>query len=424
MVGFLSIAKVNALTPTDVFDELAPNDVMAVDIVKPKEISSHLTAWLSSKLKTDIIASVDNCNNDETNCDVTISINDENELNTLTKNINFKWHEKEDAILKIVEDNKHNLEEKEIVITDLAYLSYLNSENKKITDFLDLKDVYNDYNISDFWLEKDNALASVYLFYNGILYDYKEDLNIIKENIIYVSSDTLEEDILKVAKERIDTYFGKDKIDIAIGGSVSELDISNLPKIDKRKMSENYYNVTLTNGDIVKFIIVKDETKYMASERELTDNGVSIITNSSLVKENATLKVNKINSNTTEYNNLKEIFKSDFIAYDINIDNKITNIGNDTFIVKIPLNENFTNRDLVAYYINEDNTLEEHEIVIDKLGNAIFTTNHLSKYIITGRIGVINPEITPQTGDNIVLYVGLFIVSIGAIAFAIKKFWK
>ena len=96
----------------------------------------------------------------------------------------------------------------------------------------------------------------------------------------------------------------------------------------------------------------------------------------------------------------------------------------------------------MVYYVGEDNKIEEYNIVIED-GYAIFTTNHFSTYTlaekseetnVNGNTNLNNGEnnnagndtakentsSNPKTGDNIILFVVMFVISLLGIAVTTK----
>ena len=80
----------------------------------------------------------------------------------------------------------------------------------------------------------------------------------------------------------------------------------------------------------------------------------------------------------------------------------ITKLENGKFKVRIPLKDEFKNKKLKAYYINDNNKIEEYNINIEN-GYAIFETDHFSTYTIAESGEISNPS----TLDNLNSYIFL-----------------
>ena len=106
---------------------------------------------------------------------------------------------------------------------------------------------------------------------------------------------------------------------------------------------------------------------------------------------------------------------SNGVSYDLkvfsdSVDGYIDVLSDGTFKVYIPLtDEMIASGNLVAYYVKDDEPVQEFNITIE--GNyGVFVTNHFSTYTIS--TGVNNPK----TADDIVTYVSMLAVSVGALA--------
>ena len=119
-----------------------------------------------------------------------------------------------------------------------------------------------------------------------------------------------------------------------------------------------------------------------------------------------------------------------------NAQNKyIKKLDNGTFEVRIPINNELKNKELVVYYVDENNNKQVYDVTI-KDGYAIFNTNHFSIYTLAEKSSSTEtktPSITkeekkediknPATSDNITYYVILTAISILGIVLS-KKLLK
>ncbi len=88
--------------------------------------------------------------------------------------------------------------------------------------------------------------------------------------------------------------------------------------------------------------------------------------------------------------------------YSNTLEDYITKLDNGTFEVRIPLSEKLAEEDLIVYYVDENDEIEEHEVKKED-GYAVFMTNHFSIYTLAETSS--NPEITnPPTYDGITTY--------------------
>ena len=86
----------------------------------------------------------------------------------------------------------------------------------------------------------------------------------------------------------------------------------------------------------------------------------------------------------------------------------ITKLDNGKFRVKLPIKDEFKNKELKVYYVDEDDKVEEYAVTISDDGKyAIFETDHFSIYTLAAGEAIKNPK----TGDNILLYVATLMLS-------------
>lgn len=187
------------------------------------------------------------------------------------------------------------------------------------------------------------------------------------------------------------------------------------------------------NVGIMDFVIpVKDSTKLTKSEFKSNDIGsdISISTNS-LIPLDTLIKVAKL-TNGDEYDKIVKILNTTNVEmYDLklfskSVGNYITKLSDGTFEVKIPIKEEFKNKDLIVYYVDDDNKITEYEVTVEN-GYAKFNTNHFSIYTLaeknsTGSSTII--EENPKTYDGIVnnILVGIIsLIGLAGITIYLKK---
>ena len=95
----------------------------------------------------------------------------------------------------------------------------------------------------------------------------------------------------------------------------------------------------------------------------------------------------------------------------------INKLDNGLFEVRIPITNSFVGKNLVVYYVTDDNKIEEHEVTV-KDGYAIFKTNHFSIYTLAEKNDTVVPSDTnstiesPKTFDSISIWAGVLLISI------------
>lgn len=284
-------------------------------------------------------------------------------------------------------------------------------------------------------------LGDSVISYKGIAYATTMALGVRVEHIIYVADGTT--NLKDAAQERIDNYIGSGKFTVSDGGTIDSLYTDPVDKdndfaeleIDPTTV-ENYYN--LSNGtETIPVLIIADSSKmktpsYMSKD---LDTNVSVSTDNSTVPLDTYVKATKITSGEEYEKIIKVLNITDNETFDLELfsstlKDNIKKLDNGKFLVKIPISNELNDKDLVVYFVNKDNTIEEHEAkVID--GYVQFETNHFSIYTVAAKTTETNtdssttPEETPinnpETYDNISLYMIIAIISTLGLGLSIKK---
>ena len=106
-------------------------------------------------------------------------------------------------------------------------------------------------------------------------------------------------------------------------------------------------------------------------------------------------------SNGEKYNklmkllNLRESEIFDISLYSQTKEDYIRKLENGKFEVRIPLKEEFKNKKLAVYYVDDDNKITEYPVKIEN-GYAVFETDHFSTYTL----GVKENELELETKPN------------------------
>lgn len=307
-------------------------------------------------------------------------------------------------------------------------INYIYDKNtKKVVDSIVSKLEERVYNVSD--------LEIISYLLNG-------------GSILYYSND-----LMKSAQTRIDNYFGKDKVKLVDAGKLEEFlnsyvldnqdiidemyeynesmknfpgyvaktkeEIANQLKEEMRSMvsdilkeNEHIYKVII--GDNTYYTLIRfDSSKMVETTYRTSDilTDVSISSSNKTIPYDALVNVRKITDGET-YKKILDILKlTNSEMYDLklfskSLDNYVSKLVNGSFEVKIPIKDEYKNKNLIAYYVDDNGKATEYEVTV-KDGYAIFNTDHFSIYTL----GVKNVN-NPQTGDNIINSVILAFVSI------------
>ena len=175
-----------------------------------------------------------------------------------------------------------------------------------------------------------------------------------------------------------------------------------------------YYIENKVTNEKFPIIIARDSSQMitdMQFKASDLDTKVSIETTSSSVPKDTNLTVE--NKGTSLNQSLK---LTEGVSYDITLTSKsgnktISEANGESFTVNVPVSGNLAKqKNLTAYYINEDGTVEEIDAPVTN-GVATFKTTHFSTYTI-GYKKTTNNENVPFTIDNIHIYIILTIISL------------
>ena len=266
----------------------------------------------------------------------------------------------------------------------------------------------------------ESAFGFMNIFYGDYAYGYVEN-GVYLKRVLYIPESTAntKEAYIKAAQERVNEYLGNNKdVEITYGGLLSALP-NGAEDTDVTVTSDgNYYNVKVLNRTY-KFYIVKGSAEKLVAP---TYNGKNLETNVSITSKDASVPLDTtINAKLITNKALKEkLGTENYVTYDINLysdakEEKIEKLENGKFIVTLPVPEELDGKDLIVYYINSDGEKEPHEVTPNKEGFVSFETNHFSEYTLA-EIATGNQVKPPATGDNIILYgilglISLFVIS-------------
>ena len=299
----------------------------------------------------------------------------------------------------------------------------------------------------------ENAFGEMTVFYNDYAYGNKQQ-GIHLKRVIYIPQNTANspEAYAQAAQKRINEYLGEENlVSVKYGGKLDSLEEEMLdPSVPIESTDGNYYNITV-KGRTYKFYIMKgseEQIEQPVYQGKDVDTNVEIKSTDANVPLDTSVKAIKVKND-----NIKEILKTEnYEAYEISLysDAKGTSIEkleNGKFIVNIPVPEMLKDKKITAYYINSNGEKEEH-IATVKDGIAAFETNHFSTYVLAEKEdkqeensnnnneGNITENTNteskdndntnleniknPQTGDNIIFFVGMLAISLIGITVTTK----
>ena len=302
----------------------------------------------------------------------------------------------------------------------------------------------------------ESAFGPMSIFYNGYSYATKEE-GIYLKRVIYIPQDTenTKEAFVAAAQKRINDYLGNSSVEVLYGGLLSSLPEGSEDEAYPITSDGNYYNIKI-GSRTYKFYIVKGTDAQLVEPTYVgLDLGskIEITSEDSSIPLDTSLTVKNVNDSSIK----DKIGTENYKSYDISLYSdakgaKIEKLENGKFIVKIPVPTELNGKELVVYYITTTGEKEEHEVTI-KDGYAVFTTDHFSIYTLAEKVttsednkqednkqennrednkdedtntGNTNTDKNtdnsknPQTGDNILFFVGMLFISVIGVIVTIR----
>lgn len=454
--GFLSSAKADEYSET--FNKVFPNGKYYTNSVEVKD-ESDLDVLVYGRIYNTIFPKlnmddygvmIDNCNSNYTLCDVELTKTANNAIVFREKHqVEFIYSFKQnvaDEINKYLEIAKKGANSSQdfakfYILEDIDLINYYSSlkSEEQIIDFNNtinyvssLKKEFNNSNITytmdnragDIMPMQSLAFGYFVAYYDNVIYGYVDGIGVKKKHIIYIPSDTenTKEAYIKAAKERLEKYLGND-VNITALNKRSDYDFSEYlaynPNYqydwntlgDENLMGDYYYNVKINNMNY-EFVIIRDSSKVKDFEYLSRDLNTNItVSSKSMIPLDTLINAKSIEDNKFYQDKLN---KNNLYTFDIKLNSKSSNqsiikLDNGKFLVGVPIPQNLLNKELIVQYINEDGSVENHNVKIE--GNmAYFETDHFSTYSL-GELNNTSIE-NPKTGDKIYKYIFLAGVSL------------
>ena len=440
----------NVYASGNVFEQLLTDEKLVVHSVKPTDIS---TAW--AVVYENTIMPVD----EKYYLDWSTSFNEDFTTVTIyygnweegdpSREVEIEYVYDED-VKAVIDPLVEAIKDKETFdLNEIEFINYLLNESSdasmanyssELRKSIGYKNFSIDVRMGDdspFLTEKGgNALFT----YDNTVYYIKGMTTARAKHIIYINND--ETDVLKAIKQRLNTVFGND-FNVTETGTVEDFlaserqsfidryaednytqqmynsadeyaeDMMNQMYYDEdgwysfvtdANVYEKYYTLTIKDEEVT-FLVVKDSSKVNNSVSLITSDvgsDITISANTAMIPLDTLIKALKVTSGD-EYERIIEILKVtnsemfDLKLYSSSTKEYITELPNGTFEVRIPVNETLEGKDIVVYYVDEDNNIVTYQVEIEN-GYAVFTTDHFSIYTIAEKAS--NQEETETPAEN------------------------
>ena len=360
--------------------------------------------------------------------EVEISYIYDNDVKTVVDSLISKLNGKDTFNLNEIEFINYLINESE----DASMANY-SSELRKAIDYKNFSIDVRYGDDSSFYTERGgNAVFS----YNDTVYYIKPMTTAQAKHIIYVEDNTT--DVLESIKTRLTKVFGTDfnvKEKDTVASFLTEARQDFISRYSQETylqqqydsadayadamMNEAYYNddawyhfvvganvyekyYTLTiNDEEVNFLVVKDSSKVNNNINLITNDvgsDITISAETASIPLDTLIQVSKITSGA-EYEKIVKLLEVtnsemfDLKLYSSSIGKYITKLSDGTFEVKIPVNETLKGKDLMVYYVDANNEVEEYKVTV-KDGYATFTTDHFSIYTLAEK------KVVEEAPDN------------------------
>lgn len=172
-------------------------------------------------------------------------------------------------------------------------------------------------------------------------------------------------------------------------------------KVKEESYDKIIYKATINNEEIY-FVIGKNTSKMYTPKLTTSDIDTDIIitTKEGTIPLDTMIRVKEITDGKAYESIMKLINSSTVDMHDLSlfaksIDKYINKIDDNTFEVKIPLKEEFKDKDLVVYYVNDKSEVKEEQNEDTKITN-------------------------PTTSDNIMIHFSIVIVGLLSVGIYLK----
>lgn len=178
----------------------------------------------------------------------------------------------------------------------------------------------------------------------------------------------------------------------------------------KSAYNDWYFSAEIDLGDRFaggEFIVMKDSSKMVEPIMKTKDYATNIeISTSKILPLDTTIQAKELTSGEEYEKIIKKLNLDNNLTFDLklysnSLDEYITKLDNGEFEVRIPLVDDFKNKDLMAYYVDDKGEKQEYKVDV-KDGYAIFNTNHFSIYTL-GYKKIDNPKTFDSIGSSLVM---------------------
>ena len=291
------------------------------------------------------------------------------------------------------------------------------------------------------------AIGLAYFGYGGSVYHTISVFGATGDHILYVPTETEDtaEAIRAAAQKRIDDYLGETDVEVNYISTAREYLLDNSSVTSYNNFEEVFkYELGLAGvneNDLIyiidipidenmgdsKYVIIRRDSSKMVSPISKTSDlstDIEISTNSTLPLDTI-IQAKELTSGKEYERIIKLLNVNDNLTFDLklyseSIGEYITKLDDGTFEVKIPIPENFKNKELKVYYVDEEGKTTEYKVE-SKGDYAIFKTNHFSIYTLAAEDEVKVPNTSDEIGSMFIIGLLSLIGFVSTILYFKKK---
>ena len=439
--------------------------------VKPKSFDELMLTY-ENLFYDDIMSDngfyITECNDELTKC----TFEEGQYPNTTTRELDIVYEYDED-IKRVVDNLISKIPEGKdtFELTEMEVISYLYNTRSSSDDRESIVSVpeysselkkyidYNNFGI-DIRLGDDSpfmtARGGAALFtYNGTIYYISTDVMLVEsKHYFYIPTDST--DVIKAMKDRLAKNFPGYEFEITelavddfLEGERAKLvaqyddpnwswlhnDYATAAEYAEATLNNEYldedapyhyvvledkcYKMTINgvskfNDLDLYFLVKKDSSKIVDNELITKDASSNVVVSTKgTIPLDTLIKVSKLTSGEEYDKIIKLLSITDGEMFDLQLFSKsignITKLDNGSFEVRLPISEKFKGKNLIVYYVDNNNKVTEYKVTVDG-DYAIFETNHFSVYTLAENTTEADEE-NPKTGDNIMLYISMLLIS-------------
>ena len=454
IITFILLITPRSIEASANFDKFLKDGKLVINGVEPQdenEASDRFSAYFYKLGEADYQIAPASCDDTFTTCYLVYNLG-KSDQEDLEVQITYNY----DKNIKKVIDNLVSKmgNQKTFKLTDMEIINYFlyGGPNSTLSNFsqdfrkaIDYKNFELDVRGGDETPFYKENIGIAEFTYDNTLYYYQDGIGVIAQQVIYIEDDA--SDIKSAIKKRITDTFGNIDIEVLDGYSITSYLESEKNKaiakyndkensylkeeyataeeyaesyrneyyydsdayyhcITSNKILDNYYIIKI-NGEEYNFAVIKDSSKINNNITYSTidiNSNVEINTTSTLIPLDTLISVAKLTSGTEYDRIIKALSLNNAEMFDLKLFSKssedyITKLSNGTFEVKIPISREMQNKELIAYYVDDNNKVTEYKATVEN-GYAKFNTDHFSIYTL-GYKEPTKEEKNPQTFDGI-----------------------